>query len=201
MVAKINNRTIVTLILLVFISLLFDYKISFANGKNLKATERSLTKNKEKQDLKLKIVEFAKTKYKKALDEFEKQTKYCWAKESKNTLKRSIFKNINLTERQLEIAIYSYYKKAFGKCENDRFGLYLIQRGMYSELLKHYKMEMDDENPKYYDDFFIFGTQYTSLELELKFLNLPKKERDKLDKIPELKALFRLHFIEEDKPK
>jgi len=37
----------------------------------------------------------------------------------------------------------------------------------------------------------VFGTRYQHIDFE-KYLSYPKSERDKLEKIPELKQLFRL---------
>lgn len=180
-----SSKNIITLILLVFITLLFDLKNSYANGKNLT----------------LKIVERSTMNYKKALDDYNKQLEYCENKAFQEKLKRSLFSNIKLTQKQLEIALYWYYKKALASCESEKYGLFLIQRGLYSEVLKQYTLSVDDEPPPFYDDYSLFGGKYKDVEFELKYLNLPKKERNKLDKIPELKMLFRFNFILEDKPK
>ncbi len=150
------------------------------------------------ESLKSKVIERATLKYKKAMSVYEKQLTFCEQKFNKKDLNKSIFKNIKLTQQQLQIAIFWFYNNARSKCENEKYGLFLIQRGLYRAVLKQYDIPLDTETPKYYDDYDLFGGRYKNIELELKYLSYPKKEREKLDKIPELKTLFRFLSIIKD---
>ncbi|VAW96032.1 hypothetical protein MNBD_GAMMA22-831 [hydrothermal vent metagenome] len=162
-------------IILIIISFLFSSGVSFAA-----------------QPSDNDIVELATKNYKKALDSYEKQLKYCENKSSKNKIDRSIFKKIKLTQLDLQIAIGRFYFNALDKCEGNKFGYYLIHRGIYRETLKKFNSKFDSDNPLYYDDIEVFGTRYHHIRFELKYLKFPKKERDKLENMVELFQVFDL---------
>jgi len=140
----------------------------------------------------IEIVERATTNYKKALADYEKQLRYCEDKSNKNRLNREIFKGVKLTQLQLNIAIGRFHFKALDKCEGEKFGAFLVNRGIYRETLKEFKAKFDSDNPVYYDDSMLFGIRYRHIRTELKYLSYPKSERDKLENMPELKNMFHL---------
>jgi len=140
----------------------------------------------------LDIVKAATANYKSALSDYEKQLRYCKDKTDKNKLDRAIFKNIKLTQLQLQTAIGRFYYIALDKCESEKFGSYLIQRGIYRETVKRFKAKFDSDNPIYYDDLEIFGTRYYHIRFDLKYLKFPNAEREKLESMPELKNMFHL---------
>ncbi|MFV1982196.1 MAG: hypothetical protein ACC657_01550 [Thiohalomonadales bacterium] len=138
------------------------------------------------------IVKAATSNYKSALADYEKQLRYCKDKADKNKLNRDIFKDIKLTQLQMQTAIGRFYFIALDKCESEKFGAYLIQRGIYRETVKKFEAKFDSDNPIYYDDLEIFGTRYYHIRFDLKYTNFPKSEREKLENIPELKNVFHL---------
>ncbi len=138
------------------------------------------------------IVEMATANYKNALADYEKQIRYCENKSKKNRIDRAIFKNIKLTQLQLQIAIGRFYYIELGKCEGEKFGTFLVNRGIYRETLKKFNAKFDSDNPIYYGDLELFGTRYHNFEIELKYLKYPESERIKLENMPELKQLFHL---------
>ncbi|VAW94608.1 hypothetical protein MNBD_GAMMA22-2426 [hydrothermal vent metagenome] len=143
----------------------------------------------------VEVIKQSKMNYENALNQYNKQIQYCLDKAQNVKIDRSILSDIKLTEPKLRIAIYWHYKKAQAKCENEKYGLFLIQRGIYREVLKHYKVKLDNDNPPFYDNYELFGGKYEDIELELKYFSYPKKERDKLDAIQELKKPFKLVLI------
>ncbi len=138
------------------------------------------------------IVEMATTNYRNALADYEKQIRYCESKSDKNKIDRAIFKNIKLTQLQLQIAIGRFYYIELGKCEGEKFGSFLTHRGVYRETLKKFNAKFDSDNPIYYGDLELFGTRYHNIDIELKYNKYPKSERTKLENMPELKQLFHL---------
>lgn len=138
------------------------------------------------------IIEQAKTDYVNALAEYENKIKYCANESDENKLDPSIFKKIKLTKLQLQISIGVFHFKALSDCQKEKFGAYLIKRGIYRDTVREFKAEFNNEDPKYYDDIEVFGTQYQLIKQRLKYLTYPKSERVKLEKIPELKQLFHL---------
>lgn len=140
----------------------------------------------------IEIVQLATTNYKKALADYEKQLGYCADETDKNRIDSSIFKDIKLTQLQLQIAIGHFHFKALDKCESEKFGVFLVNRGIYRETLKEFKVKFDSDNPVYYDDSMLFGIRYRHIKAELKYLSYPKSERDKLENMPELKNMFHL---------
>jgi len=138
------------------------------------------------------VVKLATLNYKHALDDYEKQLKYCSDKSDKKRIDRAVFKNIKLTQLQLQIAIGRFHFIALDKCESEKFGAYLIQRGIYRETVKKFNTTFDSDNPIYYDDLEVFGSRYRHIDFEIKYLRYPKSERDKLENIPELKQLFHM---------
>ncbi len=138
------------------------------------------------------IVKMATSNYKNALADYEKQIRYCENKSKKKRIDRAIFKNIKLTQLQLQIAIGRFYYIELGKCEGEKFGTFLVHRGIYRETLKKFNAKFDSDNPIYYDDLELFGTRYHHFEIELKYLKYPESERIKLENMPELKQLFHL---------
>jgi len=138
------------------------------------------------------IVDRSRLNYKTALDDYEKQLGYCEAKSRKHKINKAVFKNINLTKLQFQTAIAHFYYAALEKCETEKFGVYLIHRGTYRETVKAFKANFNSDDPLYYDDLEVFGTRYYDIKYDLKYSKYPKIERDKLDKIPELKQLFNL---------
>ncbi len=145
-----------------------------------------------------KIIEYAKTDYVNALAEYEKQLRYCANESDKNKLSPSLFKEIKLTKLQLQISIGVFYFKALNDCQNEKFGKYLIQRGIYRDTFREFKVKFNNKDPKYYDDIEVFGTQYQLIKQRLKYLTYLKSERDKLEKIPELKEVFNLFSVISD---
>jgi len=142
-----------------------------------------------------KVVQLATTNYKNALANYEKQLKYCADETEKNRLDPVLFNDIKLTQLQLNISIGRFHFMALSHCVTAKFGVYLIQRGIYRDTLREFKVKFDSEDPKYYNDYEIFSARYQRIEVELKYLSYPKLERDKLEKIPELKQVFNLFSV------
>ncbi len=138
------------------------------------------------------IVNLAKSNYIKSLADYEKQLRYCKDKSDKNRLNREIFKGIKLTQLQLNIAIGLFHFRALDRCEAEKFGVYLIHRGIYKETAKEYNAKFDTDTPAYYDDPMVFGARFYQLRSELTYLSYPKSEREKLENMPELKNMFHL---------
>ncbi|MFV1985629.1 MAG: hypothetical protein ACC657_18930, partial [Thiohalomonadales bacterium] len=95
---------------------------------------------------------------------------------------------ITITKKQLDKAIYILNKRALNICERKEFGLFLIERGRYSEILKHYKISLNDVN--YYDDDMLFVSPQDHLKIELDYLKIPKYQREKIENIKQLKRPF-----------
>jgi hypothetical protein len=59
-----------------------------------------------------------------------------------------------------------------GNCEKDKFGFYLIERGKYTETLKHFKIALDDD---FYTNDMLFVIPYNFYDIELDYLAIPLK--------------------------
>ncbi len=128
-------KIIIVSILVIIAIALNIYKINEVHGDDLVNNEKDA------------IISLSTEKYKIALKKYESKIDYCEKQGKKNKItdeNKKILNSISLTSKQLDKAIYILNKRALFLCERKQFGLFLIDRGMYSETLKYYKISLDD---------------------------------------------------------
>ncbi|VAW94596.1 hypothetical protein MNBD_GAMMA22-2422 [hydrothermal vent metagenome] len=164
------------------------YKVSKVHGNNLVNNAKDA------------IISLSTKKYKTALKNYESTIDYCKKQEKNNKItdeNKKILNSISLTSQQLDKAIYILNKRALFLCESKQFGLFLIERGMYSETLKYYKVLLDDD---YYGDDMLFVTPQSHFQIELDYLKIPRKLREKIESIKQLnKPFYPFDIIERNK--
>ncbi len=171
-------KIIIVSILVIIAIALNIYKVNKVHGNDLLSSEKDA------------VMSLSTEKYKIALKNYESKIDYCEKKAKSNKItdkNKKIVNSISLTSKQLDKAIYILNKRALFLCEREQFGLFLIERGMYSETLKHYKVLVDDD---YYGDDMLFVTPQNHFKIELDYLKIPQKLREKLENIEQLKKPF-----------
>jgi len=155
-----------------------SYKIDIVHSSHLQANKKS------------KIITMATVRYKNALKDYQARMEHCEKLQKSNKLtekNKLLLNSLPITKKQLDKVIYILSTKAMNNCEKDEFGFYLIERGKYTETLKHYNKALDED---FYTNDMLFVIPYNFYDIELDYLNIPLKHRVKIENINQLQHPF-----------
>ncbi len=103
----------------------------------------------------------------------------------------TLFEKINISSRELEIALYFLNREARNTCEGDYLARFYVAGSRYRTTAKHFKKEATEALP--YTEDMLFGSSWRELRIKLDYKSINSESRRALEKISALKKPFNLH--------
>ena len=125
-------------------------------------------------------------RYARAHDNFESAIAKC--RKKRKSIPASLITPLGMTLDEVKAALFILNHRAVNICEGDKLEKFLYAAAVHRVISKYYGVNAGTAG-KYTDDF-IFTRHWTTLEFEVKYLNIDENIREKLESIEELKSPF-----------
>ncbi len=143
-------------------------------------------------------IEFEKKMMSMALEEFlsakevaENIIDSCEKMEKNIVIPRSSVLSIDISSRDLEIALYYLNRKARDDCEGSYLAQFYVSASRYRATAKHYGREAEEALP--YTEEKLYGSAWREFRIKLDYYGIEASKRKALENIAELKKPFNLH--------
>ncbi len=112
----------------------------------------------------------------------------------KTVVPSSLLIPINLTMKELKIALFVLNNRAEDLCEKDMRGNFVIATSIYRTTAEHYRQKGKEKESLTlpYSEDLLFGHYWGKLELEAQYLEIDTKKRIIMENISQLKKPFHL---------
>jgi len=127
----------------------------------------------------------AELQFIKAVNQFEIKTSEC-SNRGSHALSKSLFHDIELTKKQLEVVVHYFYLKTQTICKSKELNDYLLSSALLSELKPSARNKIQKSKP-----LFIYDHMQL-LTVKNEYLSIPEPKRFMLEKTKELHQLFSL---------